>query len=154
MLRSVLSRWAADVMGASLKWNGLQELKTALRNMPEELAGEASHIVEATANGAAAEVRRAYPSKSGRLIGGVHVTHFEGGKVAAGAVLKSSAPHSHLFERGTRSRKTDKGWNRGSMPEAPENRKMVPIVVKARRRMYSLLTEMLRRAGFVIEGQP
>lgn len=139
-------------MSAKLKFDGMQEFRSMLRNLPQELTGEASHIVEATANGAASDVRRAYPSKSGRMIGGVQVTHFDGGKVAAGAILKSSAPHAHLFERGTRPRKTAQGWPRGSMPEAPEREQMIPIVVKARRFMYGKLAELLRRAGFHVEG--
>jgi len=128
----------------------MKELREALRRLPEELTGEAGHIVEGIANGAASEIRRAYPSRSGRLIGGVVVTKFERGKVAAGAIVKSSAPHAHLFEFGTSSRRTGRGWNRGQMPDAPESERMVPIVVKARRRMYSLLADLLRRTGFVV----
>lgn len=139
-------------VSASLKFDGLTELRAALRKLPEDLAGEASHIVEGIANGAAADIRRVYPSHTGRLIGGVVVTHFEHGKVAAGAIVKSGAPHSHLFEYGTKARRTGKGANRGTMPKAPESERMVPIVVRARKRMYAQLTDLLRRAGFVIEG--
>ena len=141
-------------MSAQLRLDGMAELREALRKLPEELAGEASHIIEGIANGVASETRRVYPIQTGRLVGGVKVTHFEHGKVAAGAVVKSSAPHSHLYEYGTKSRKTAKGWNRGSMPKADESKRMIPIVVRARKRMYAQLSDLLRRAGFVIEGQP
>jgi hypothetical protein len=139
-------------VSVKLELNGMAELREALRNLPETLAGEASHIVEGVANGVASDVRRAYPSRSGRLIGGVQVTRFETGKVAAGAIVKSAAKHAHLFEYGTASRRTSKGVNRGRMPKAPQNERMVPIVVRARKRMYSQFAEMLRRIGFVVEG--
>lgn len=134
-----------------LKFDGLTELRNALRNLPSDLTGEASHIVEGIANGAASEIRQAYPSVTGNLISGVQVTRFEHGKVAAGALVKSSARHAHLFEFGTKSRRTSKGWNRGTMPKAPENERMVPIIVKARYRMFGLLADMLRRAGLLVE---
>ena len=135
----------------SVSWTGLTEFRAALRNMPEELAGEAAHIVEGAANGAAAQIRRVYPVKTGNLVSGVVIEHNQQ-RVAASAVVRSKSPHAHLFERGTRPRRTAKGANRGSMPEAPENEKMVPIAIRTRRRMYSELADMLRRIGFVIEG--
>jgi hypothetical protein len=33
--------------------------------------------------------------------------------------VRSLAPHSHLFEKGTRRRQTARGWNRGVMPAHP-----------------------------------
>ena len=139
-------------MGVTLKLDGMAEFREALRHLPEHLAGEASHIVEGAANGAASEVRRVYPSHTGRLIAGVRVTNFEGGKVAAGAIVKSSARHSHLFEFGTKSRRTAKGWNRGSMPKAQESERSIPIFQRARRRMYLQLADLLRRNGFEVAG--
>jgi hypothetical protein len=139
-------------VSVQLKLDGMKEFREALRKLPEELAGEAAHIVEGAANGVASEVRRVYPSHTGNLIGGVRVTHFEGGKVAAGAIVKSSAKHSHLYEYGTAQRRTAKGANRGRMPVPNESRRMIPIVVRARRRMYAQLADLLRRNGFVVSG--
>ena len=139
-------------MSASIKFTGLTELRTALRNLPEELAGEASHIVEGAANGAAAQIKRVYPiGKTGNLVAGVTVEHASQ-KVAAGAIVKSKSPHSHLWERGSQTRRTGKGANRGRMPAAPESEKMIPIVVRARRRMYADLANLLRRVGFQVDG--
>ena len=135
----------------SVTWTGLTELRTALQNMPEELAGEASHIVEGAANGAASQIRRVYPVKTGAMVSGVVVEHNQQ-KVSASAVVRSKSPHAHLFERGTKARRTAKGANRGSMPEAPESEKMVPIVIRTRRRMYVELADMLRRIGFHVGG--
>lgn len=141
-------------MGASLKFDGLTELRAALRKLPEDLAGEASHIVEGIANGAASEVRRGYSrGKSGRMIDGVQVTHLSTSKAAAGALLKSSAPEATIWEYTKEQRRqTRSGANRGVMRLPPENKRMIPIVVRARKRMYAQLTDLLRRAGFVIEG--
>lgn len=130
-----------------LEFNGLAELKRALRDLPEDLAGEAQHIVEGAANSAAAEIKHGYPVKTGHLRDGLTVTHFESGKVAAGAIVKNRAKHSHLFEFGTHRRHNAKGANRGTMPAA---HKFVPIAIKARRRMYGLLADMLRRHGFTV----
>ena len=141
-------------MSASLKFDGMAEFRAALRQLPEHLTGEARHIVEGTANAAHADVRRAYPSHTGHLIGGVVVTRVDAGKVSAGAILKSTAKHAHIFEYGTRGRRTSRGWNRGQMPKAPQNEAMVPIVVRHRRTMMGKLIDMLRRNGLVVEGQP
>lgn len=135
-----------------LVFNGMSEFRALLRHLPEDLTSEASHIVEGTANGAAYEIKRGYPDTSGRLIGGVQVSHFEKGKVAAGAIVKSAAKHAHLFEFGTRQRRTNTGANRGVMPKAAESAAMIPKVIRARKRMYSQLADMLRRVGFRVEG--
>lgn len=152
-----------------LRFDGMSELRAALRNMPAELTGEASHIVEGIANGVASRARQVYPyGPTGNLIGGVRVTHFEGGKVTAGAVVKSSARHAHLYEWGTKkprkgrggygkgegSRSNGKLANRGRMPEAPEARAFIPIVVNARRRMFEQLEDLLRRNGLIVGGGP
>jgi hypothetical protein len=132
--------------------NGMAEFRAALRNLPETLAGEAAHIVEGAANGAAADVKRRYPIQSGHLVGGVQVTHFDNGRVAAGAIVKSGAKHSHLYEYGTRRRQTAKGANRGAMPKASDATAMIPAIVRARKRMYAELADLLRRAGFQVTG--
>lgn len=138
-------------MSASVKWSGLEELKRDLRNLPEDLAGEAGHIVEEAANGTAVDVKRGYAAhrRSGRLAGGVTVTHFEAGKYSAGAIVKNSAPHAYIFEVGTQARHTAIGANRGSMP--PGN-VFIPAAQKNRRRMYDRLKDMLVRFGAVVTG--
>jgi len=151
-------------MAATLRFDGMAEFRAALRKLPEDLAGEASNIVEATANGVAAQVRGNYPiGPTGNLVRGVTVTHFENRKVAAGAIVKSVAKHAWIFERGTKvrsgaggnergrgSRRGNRLANRSAMPEAPESQQMVPVVVRYRRRMFEQLFAMLRRHGFTV----
>jgi hypothetical protein len=139
-------------MGASLKFDGMAELRAALHRMPEELANEARDIIGEIAYSAAGDIRSAYPSRTGNLIRGVVVTRVEKGKLTAGAVVKSGAPHAHLFEYGTSTRHNRKGANRGAMPKPPEQQRMIPIIQRARRRMYALLADMLRRHGFLVEA--
>lgn len=141
-------------MSASLKFEGMNEFRAALRRLPEELAGEAGHIIEGTANAAATDIKRAYPAHTGRLIAGVVVQHGDNGKVSAGAIVRSTARHAHLFEYGTATRRNSHGANRGAMPKAQENRRMVPIAVRHRRTMVGKLVDMLRRIGFVVETNP
>lgn len=129
----------------------LAELREALRNLPSELAGEASNVVEGAANGAAVAIRSTYGShrRSGTLQDSVVVEHSNPGPFAAGAVVKATAKHAHLYEWGTQARHTAIGANRGSMPPAHA---FVPAVVKARRGMYEKLKDLLERHGLVVSG--
>lgn len=138
-------------MAGTLRFDGMAEFRAALRRLPEDLAVEASGIVKATAEGVAAQVKGNYPTgRTGNLVRGVTVTHFENGKVAAGAVVKSTAKHAFIFERGTKPRKTSRGFNRGQMPEAPESQRMIPVVVRFRRRMVDQLIAMMERHGLTV----
>lgn len=137
-----------------MTWEGMAELRAALRRLPDDLAGEAGHIVEAAANAAAAEVRQGYQARlkghgrqPGRLVGGVSVSRFEAGRAAAAAVLKSDAPHAWMFEHGTQARHTDLGANRGAMPPAHV---FVPAAMRVRARMYEELAALVRRAGLEV----
>jgi len=132
-------------------FEGLEELKRQLRQLPAELTAEAQRITEAAANGAAASIRAAYPRRSGALVGGVTVTHFEGGKFFAGAILKNRAPHAAIFEVGTQARHNALGANRGSMPPGHV---FVPIAIQKRRQMYENLKSLVERAGFTVRGNP
>jgi hypothetical protein len=133
-----------------LELDGLEQLKRDLRNLPDELVGEAQHIVEATANGAASAIKHAYPSHSGNLIARVDVEG-SANPHGAGAKVISRARHSHLFEFGTKSRKTANGANRGQMPKARSDQAMIPIAIRARRLMVSKLIDLVKRAGFTVE---
>jgi len=132
-----------------LVFDGLSELREALRNLPAELAGEAQHIVEGAANGAAASIKAAYPVRTGNLRDHLTVTHVDQGKYSAGAIVKNTAKHAALFESGTQARHTDIGANRGSMPPGHV---FIPRVTKARRQMYTVLKDLLVRKGLLVSG--
>jgi hypothetical protein len=135
------------------EWQGLAELRAALRALPTALKGESAHIVEAAANGAAAQVKANYARVSGDLVEGVDV-QLENGTFAAGAIVRSRSKHAWMYENGTQVRHTFKGANRGAMPPAPPGRAFIPVMQRKRKRMYEDLKGVLTRAGLqVVDGR-
>jgi hypothetical protein len=132
-------------MSAKIQWDGLAEVSRPLTNAPREIRVEAMDIVRDETEGAAAEIQQQYAVQTGRLRNRVR-TDYPSSDVITGAVI-SSAPHSHLYEFGTKVRRTGNGANRGSMPASP----VTPaIAVRRRTRMVGRLAEMLRRKGFEV----
>jgi hypothetical protein len=138
-------------MGAKFVFEGLDELRAELRKLPSELTAEASNIVQGAANAAAADIKAAYPARTGNLRNHVYVTHQDKGKFSAGAIVKNTAPHAALFESGTQARHNSLGANRGSMPPGHV---FVPRIMKARRRMWTQLKDLLVRKGLSVSGEP
>ena len=138
-------------MSNRLAFDGLAELRAALRNLPAELTGEASRIVEATTNAVAVEVRSEYGKHvvTGNLQAGVVVAHVDRGKFVATGIVKSTAKHAAIFEIGTQARHTDLGANRGAMP--PGNI-FVPIAIRRRRAMEQALKNMIERHGLQVKA--
>jgi hypothetical protein len=136
-------------------FEGLAELKEALRNLPGELTGEASHIVQGAANGATASIKANYARVSGNLDDGVGVEFSRDG-FSAGAIVTSKSPHAWMYEHGTQTRRyiTVRGKTHptGAMPPAPPGRAFIPAMIKARRRMYEQFATMLERHGLVVTG--
>ncbi len=132
-----------------LVFEGLAELRAALRRLPAELTTEASRIVDGAANGGAADIKRTYPRRTGNLGDHVSVTHFDQGRFSAGAIVKNTATHAWMFEHGTQARHTAIGANRGSMPPGHV---FIPRIMRARRLMYTQLADLLRRHGFQVTG--
>jgi hypothetical protein len=138
-------------MSASVRWNGLSELRAELRRLPADLAGEAGGIVLAHAMGAGEQVKGEYERhrRSGALANGVSVRTQDKGQYGAGAVVRSGARHAWLFENGSQARHTAIGANRGSMPPAHV---FIPAMRQWRRRMYEALADMLERRGLAVRG--
>lgn len=132
-------------------WQGLEELRAALRHLPAEMRVHAQPIVTEEAEQAAEEIRAAYPRRTrgtGNLVKGVKLSHLVAGQFAAGAIVKNTAKHAWIFELGTQARHTDIGANRGTMPPGHV---FVPIVMKHRRRMYERLQGVMEDAGLVVK---
>lgn len=143
-----------------MRFDGLEELKQELRNLPDALKGEGRHIVEGVANRAAADVKAEYGNHrdSGNLQDGVIVTHFERGRFSAGAIVKSSAPHAWLFDNGSAARHyftvrgkrhdTGKMWGRTAPTHV-----FVRTMMRVRESMWEQFTELLERHGLRVSGR-
>ena len=138
-------------MASRVVLEGLEQFKQALRNMPEHLREDATDIVRETADRAKGAVQAAYPEgPTGNLRRGV-TKQEEHSRFGASAVVRSRAKHSHLYERGSNVRRTRRGWNRGTMPQAPQQNRMIPIVVRHRKQMVEKLKDLVRLAGFKVD---
>ena len=132
-----------------LQLQGLEELRAALRKLPSELKAEARHIVDGAANGAAADIKAAYPVRTGNLRDGVSVEHTDPSTFAAGAIVKNKSKHAWIFENGTQARHNALGANRGAMPPG---RVFIPTVIKKRRQMQDKLIDLVKRQGLQVTG--
>jgi Bacteriophage HK97-gp10, putative tail-component len=141
-------------MPNSVRWDGLEEFRRALRNLPDALAGEAVREAESSANAATFEIRSAYGAHryTGRLQASVGV---EEQQVPFGFrfVVRARAKHAHLFEFGTQARHyfTVRGVRKlvGAMPPA---RIFIPTMIKHRRQLYGRLVAMMQRHGLLVIG--
>jgi Bacteriophage HK97-gp10, putative tail-component len=132
-------------MSARVTWLGLEELKAALQQLPADLTELAGAIVAEAADGAAEEIRAAYPEgETGNLRRGVRVKTLATGAFSVARVVRSTAPHAHLFETGTQTRQTALGYHRGFMPGANI---FVPVVSRRRRAMLEDLVAIVEQAG-------
>jgi hypothetical protein len=145
-----------------LKWDGIKDLSEALRGLPAELRDEAFPIVEDAVDRAKEEIAAKYPVGPTKMVKG---RRREGGNLRAGLaidrgatgpsnfgavlVLKNTAKHAWLFENGTELRETALGWKRGRMPAG---KVFIPIVIRARARMWKALADFVRSKGFTVRG--
>lgn len=135
-------------MSARVIFEGLDELRDELKRLPAELNREARDQVIATAEATAAELRAAYPEKTGNLRRGVKVK-IEETPTSTIAKVISSAPHAHLWEFGTEIRKTQKLYPRGRMT-AKFDQGLVGIAIRRRLRMDRLLVAVIESHNFQV----
>lgn len=137
-------------MATTLRMDGLKEFYGYLRQLPDELKGEADAIVRLQAEDAKRSIQQGYPEgPTGNLKARVSVEH-NSSKWGTNAIVRSRAPHAWMFENGTRERKTSRGFNRGRMPKADEAEAFIPKAIRYRRRMIEALKTVLVKAGFEV----
>lgn len=140
-------------MSNHFKWDGLDELKAWLRNLPQDLVSEANFIVNGAANEAARRIVDRYASgKVGDLKDKVSVKPMRsapGGRFGVGVVVISASNIAFLYENGSEVRHTGLGYNRGRMPATHV---VVQEVTAKRREMYRKLASMLERKGLRVSG--
>jgi len=147
-------------MPSRIIFNGLNELRGALRNLPVDLRDDAQAIVSSHAAAAATKIRDAYPIgpsrffkklnyryPGGELKKGVVVEGLDNSAFGTRVVVKSKAKHAWLFENGSSLRKTAAGVPRGHMPAG---KVMIPIVIRERRAMLDDFVALLERAGMTV----
>lgn len=131
------------------RFTGLDEFREGMRHLAEMgRSGEATHIVEAAANGAATRMRTEYGKhrRTGNLQKGVVVEHAYSAFGSA-STIKNTARHASLYENGTQARHTAIGADRGSMPAGHV---FIPAMIRARREMEAELKALLERLGLVV----
>jgi hypothetical protein len=132
-------------------WQGLDEYRKQLANLPEDCTVESGRLIEGTANAAYVDISGAYPSRTGNLRRGMRLTQTRREGMLVKAVVKNVAPHANIFEVGTQARHTKLGANRGSMPPGHV---FVPRIVRHRRALTEKLKAMVARHGATVTGEP
>jgi len=135
-------------MAWAFKYEGLEEFKKDLRNLPHELADDGADIVFRHARSAFVEIMQTYPERTGNLKKGMRFEESRG-QFFTSVMLVNKAKHAYLFENGTELRKTDLGWPRGKMPPG---RVFVRLVIKWRLRMWRAFATLMRDHGLVVHG--
>lgn len=130
-----------------LLMSGLDELRAALRQLPETLKEEAREIVRDAAEDARIAVDAGYAKHvvTGSMRGGLKKTDITKGLVP-GALLTNTDPEANIFEHGSQIRKT----RTGTSNPLPPGRIFIPIVVRTRRDMNGKLINLVRRQGFEV----
>lgn len=91
-------------MAGGVQWDGLAELTATFEGLGATLTEEAATIAHEAAKQAADDIRNIYPEHTGNLRRGVRVGRRTPGGFRAEAVVRSTAPHAHLYEYGTAQR--------------------------------------------------
>lgn len=132
-------------MSVKVTFKGLDDFLREFGSIPQQLTQQGMEIIREETEGAAVEIAQGYARKTGRLARAVK-TFYPSSTILIGKVL-SRAPHSHLYEFGTKLRRTHGGANRGVMPEKAVS---VPIARRRRARMARRLIDLLKTMGFQI----
>jgi hypothetical protein len=140
-------------MSASVRWEGLDELRAALRQLPAELTAEASHIIQGTANAAIVDMRAEYPA--GELRDKLSQTTVERGTYGTGILIKNASGWAWHWDHGTALRhriksggSTGAEWG-GKTPPHTFGRNMA----QKRPRMYEQMKTMMEGHGLTVSGE-
>jgi hypothetical protein len=137
-------------MATRLVLEGLDELKAALRALPDRLRDQAAVIVRLYAARASDEITRAYPDRAaGELGEHMQVRTEAAGRFGVVVAVRNTSRLAWIFENGTRTRQTKLGANRGVMPPGHV---FFPLYYRYRRDMNDALVAMLEREGLIVTG--
>jgi hypothetical protein len=134
-------------MGASVVFEGLDELRAQLRSLPADLAAEASGIVIGKATEAFQEIHDAYPDDTGTLRDRLTLLT-NPSAFGAGAILKNTDPIAWIFENGSQVRRS----REGNPSPMPPGHVFIPIAQRKRLEMYEQLQAMVVAHGVMVSG--
>jgi len=125
---------------ATLEIQGLDELKKLVAGFADACTDDGQQLADQAAMRAVEEVKAAYPQgPTSNLKKGVRIVRVKGDGHRVLSIVKSTAPHAHLYEYGTRRQ--------------PARPVMGEVAARVRRDFYSDLLRMVERVtGAVITG--
>ena len=141
----------------NVRWDGLDEFRQLLRDLPTALRDDADAILIEAANRAESEIRRGYTrGKTGALLAGLFQTR-RSGPFGIAIRLINKAPHAWLWDNGSEARHyvTKRGvthatgamWGKRPAPHTFDR-----AVLASRRRMFEELKAMMRAHGLEVRG--
>ena len=135
-------------MATTLTFDGLEDLKRALRSLPDDLHAECGHKVHAAANATVAAIKAKYGAhrRTGHLVDAVDAT-VDDSRFGTSALIAVKDEAAWWFENGTQARHWINGKLTGTMPAYPI---FLPTITKERRRMYEEQKDILQRHGLVV----
>ncbi len=135
-------------------FDGLDELRAALRSLPADLAAEATTIVQQAAVGAKADMQ--YPATAAELTEHLVVDTVDGGPYGAAARVRNTSRMAFWFENGTEARHyiTKAHGVRHELGRMLPGHYFLPPVIRRRAAMYQQLKALVERHGLTVTGTP
>ena len=147
-------------MSTKVIFTGIEETKAEFKAQPEALAKATQTLANRIAKQAVADIKAAYPRKTGNLRNGVKVERSRNpSKTIAAARVVNRAPHAHLYELGTKARHfvgTDKRGRKyviGDRGQGTAHHVFPPRIVRWRFVFFEAVKEIMNRAGITTTGE-
>jgi len=139
-------------------WNGLNEYREELRNLPKDCTGEALHVVEGGVNSAYQTISAVYGAHhfTGTLQKRLRISPMKvRGEFVTGLMLTSGSPLAWIFDNGTQARHyvTEHGVTHAT-GRMPPTHIFSSTVGKTKRKIVQQLKDMvLRRGASTVSGE-
>lgn len=137
-------------MSTHVVFTGITERQAELIAQPEAMAKATQSLARRIARQAAADIKAAYPKRSGRLRDGVQVVERRTpSRTVAAATVVNTNPLTHNFEHGTQARHTKQGLDRGRMPAGNV---FIPRMIRWRFTFFQAVKEIMEYHGITVTG--
>jgi len=141
-------------MSASVEIVGLDDLIRDLRNLPRELADEASVIIERAATTAYNQISANYAAHqvTGNLVNHMRQTE-QRSTFGTSVNVSNTAKHAYWYENGTNARHyyTKKNGVKHMVGAMPPRHAFIPVISRNRIRMYDELKRLMERHGLEVK---